>query len=154
MNPNYNITLAFFLGITLRILTNPWILGYSNVNYSVHKNKIYDAVLFGSMAGLIQIMIDDGLLGNAEKFLWIVLFVSIFLTLNYIISEQVFIKGEDLLLKLKENYAESIKYSDIQLLNKNISEELKTFLLEQNKNKKDAIDEINIMLKKKIKFNK
>lgn len=152
MNPNYKITLAFFLGVTLRILTNPWILGYSNVDYSVHKNKIYDAVLFGSMAGLIQIMIDNSLLSNAERFLWIILFVSIFLTLNYIISEQVFIKGDDLLLKLKENYAESIKYSDIQLLNKKISEDLKNFLLEQNKNKKDAIDEINIMLKKNNKI--
>lgn len=149
MNPNYNITLAFFLGVTLRILTNPWILGYSNVNYSVHKNKIYDSVLFGSMAGLIQIMIDTSSLSNAERFFWFILFISIFITLNYIISEQVYIKGDDLLLKLRENYAESIKYSDIQLLNKNISENLKNFLLEQNKNKQDAIDEINIMLKKK-----
>ena len=149
MNPNYNIMLAFFLGIMLRILTNPWILGYSNENYSIHKNKIYDSILFGSMAGLIQIMIDNDTLTNVDRFVWIILFISIFITLNFVISGQIFIQGDDLLLKLKENYAESIKYSDILLLNKKINTELKDFLVIQNKNKKDAIDEINKMLKKK-----
>jgi hypothetical protein len=148
MNPNYNIALAFFLGVGLRILTNPWILGYSNQNYSVHKNKIYDSMLFGSMAGLIQIMIDDGLLTNAERICWIILFVSIFFILNYIINEQIFVQEHDLLLKLRENYAESIKYSDIQLANKNINDDLKKFLSVQNKYKQDAIDEINGMLEK------
>lgn len=151
MNPNYSITLAFFLGVTLRILTNPWILGYSNENYSIHKNKIYDALLFGSMAGIIQIMIDNGELTNMERFIWIILFVSIFISLNYVISEQIFIKEKDLLLKLRENYAESMKYSDIQLLNKNIDEELKNFLIMENDNKKNAIEKINLMLK--IKYN-
>lgn len=150
MNPNYNIMLAFFLGIMLRILTNPWILGYSNENYSIHKNKIYDSILFGSMAGLIQIMIDNDTLTNVDRFVWIILFISIFITLNCVISGQLFIQGDDLLLKLKENYAESIKYSDILLLNKKINTELKDFLVIQNKNKKDAIDEINKMLKKNI----
>jgi hypothetical protein len=149
INPNYNITLAFFLGITLRTLTNPWILGYSDENYSIHKNKIYDSILFGSMAGLIQIMIDSSLLNSAERFFWIILFITIAITLNYTIRKQLFINGDDLLFKLKENYGESIKFSDIQLSNKNINEELKNFLLVQNAQKQKAIDEIKQMLNKK-----
>jgi len=154
MTPNHSIALAFFLGVTLRTLTNPWILGYSNENYSIHKNKIYDALLFGSMAGIIQIMIDNSSLTNIERIFWILLFVSIFIALNYVISKQVFIKGKDLLLKLRENYAESIKYSDIQLSNKNIDEELKNFLVQENTSKQNAIDKINIMLKNEYNVKK
>ena len=147
-NANYNITLAFFLGITLRTLTNPWILGYENENFSVHLNKIYDAILFGSMTGLIQIIIDAGSLTNGERFLWIILFISIFIMLNNMIVGQSFIKEKDLLLKLKENYAESIKISDIQISNKNIDKDFKNFLIVQNGEKEDGIDEINDLLKK------
>jgi hypothetical protein len=152
MNPNYTIAIAFLLGVGLRILTNPWILGYLNENYSVHKNKIYDSLLFGSMAGIIQVMIDNGLLTNTERFIWIILFVCIFIILNHIISEQIFIKEKDLLLTLRENYAESIKYSDVQLLNKGIDEELKTFLIMENNNKKEAIKQINKILMNKYKI--
>ena len=37
MNSNYKIIFAFFLGVILRTLTNPWILGYGNENFSFHK---------------------------------------------------------------------------------------------------------------------
>jgi len=146
ININYNILLAFFLGVGLRIITNPWVLGYYDENYSVHKNKIYDSLLFGSVAGLIQVIINNNMLTNGERIFWSVLFLSIFFSLNYIIKEQIFIKEDDLLLQLKENCAESIKYSDIQLENKNISNDLRDFLYKENKEKQIAIQKINIML--------
>jgi hypothetical protein len=149
MNPNYNVTLAFILGIILRIVMSPWILGFYDENYSMHKNKIYDSLLFGSMAGLIQIMIDNGILTIEEKIIWFIFFVAIFIMLNYIIHKQIFVEGKDLLLNLRESYAESIKITDIQLENKNIDDKLKNFLEEQNNNKRKAISTMNTMLKEK-----
>lgn len=148
MNTNYKIVLAFLLGIFIRIITNPWILGFSDVNYSIHKNKLFDALLFGAITGLIQILIDFQTLENHDKFLWILLFATIIISLNHIIHEQIFIKEKDLLLKLKENYAESIRFSDIQMSNKSIDSTLKNFLIEQNNTKKNAIAQINVILSK------
>ena len=62
MNTNLKIILAFCLGIILKTLTTPWILGFFNKNYSIHKNKLYDAMFFGSITGLVQILINHQML--------------------------------------------------------------------------------------------
>jgi hypothetical protein len=142
MNPNYKIILAFGLGVAIRILSSPWILGPANPNYSIHRNKLYDALLFGSLTGLVQVLIDGNQINNAERILWIILFLSIFLFARYVIDKQLFVEEKDLLLKLKENYAESIKISEIKLNDKNLSNEVKDLLTKQNKIKRDSIQEI------------
>ena len=146
MNSSYKILLAFSLGVILRILTHPWILGYSNENYSIHKNKIYDALFFGSLVGLIQLIINGSLLTNGEKLLWIILFISIMVFFNHLIVNQSFIKGKDLLLKIRENYGESIKFSEIQLSKKDISPELREFLIRSNKLKHIALQDIDALI--------
>jgi hypothetical protein len=60
----------------------------------------------------------------------------------------VFIDKKDLLILLREKYAETIKYSKIQLKNKNIDEELKKFLIIENEIKEKSINEINTILNK------
>ncbi len=67
--------------------------------------------------------------------------------MNYIIKNQLFVDEIELLLQLKENYAESVKYSEIQLKNPSIDSKLKDFLIAHNKLKEQAIDEINSMIK-------
>ena len=148
MNYNYKIIIAFLLGAILRILTNPWILGYSNENYSIHKNKIYDALFFGSLTGLVQIIINKNLMTNGGELLWIIFFISLIILFKYLINNQSFIKGKDLLLKIKENYGESIKLSQIQLEKNDISAELRDFLIRGNKLKHIAIQDIDVLLQK------
>ena len=66
MNSNYKIILAFSLGAIIRVLTKPWILTFLDKNYSIHKNKIYDAIIIGSISALIQLIINNGHLSNVE----------------------------------------------------------------------------------------
>lgn len=149
MNRNYKIMLAFGLGIIARIITNPWILGYHNENYSIHKNKIYDAIFFGCITGLIQIIININKLNNSEKFLWLTFNLSIFFIISYIISNQTYINEKELLLKLKENNAESLEFCKIQLANnKNLDPEMKYFLNNHIDLKKETINKINLLLQK------
>lgn len=148
MKPNYTILLAFILGTGLRILTNPWILGFNDENYSVHINKIYDSIFVGSLVGIVQVLMNSSSLTFIEEVLWIVLFISIYLVMNYIIRNQLFVSEVELLLQLKENYAESVKYSSIQITNPLIHPDLKNFLIEHNKQKEQAINQIDLMIKK------
>jgi hypothetical protein len=147
MNTNYKIILAFILGIIARLFTNPWILGYTDTNYSVHKNKIYDSIFFGSIIGIIQIIIDIGSLTNGEKIFWLILYISIFLTIKYIINNQIFIDDKHLLLKLKENYAESNKITKILLNDSKLKPEINTFVSEQLNIKNEEIKIINEFIK-------
>ena len=143
MNTNHKIFFAFILGVVAKVLTNPWILGYTNQNYSVHRNKIYDAIFFGSITGLIQIILDLSGLNNIEKVFWILLYVSILLVSAYFIDNQVYIGEKQLLLKLRENVGESIRVSEIQLENKDLNTELRAFLEKQNADKIQSIKDIN-----------
>lgn len=147
MNSNYKIIFAFFLGVILRTLTNPWILGYGNENFSFHKNKIYDAILFGSVTGVIQIIIDSYSLTLEHKLLWLFLFISIFFIINHLIVVQTFVSDTDLLLKLKENYAESLEFSKILLREDKLTPNIRKFIIDHIGLKYDAIDQINILLK-------
>jgi hypothetical protein len=148
MNINYKIILAFGLGIIARIITNPWILGYHNENFSIHKNKIYDAIFFGCITGLIQIIININKLTNSEKILWLTFNLSIFFIISYIINNQKYIDERELLLKLRENNAESLEFCKIQLANNtSLNAETKDFLNNHIKIKIETIDKINLLLK-------
>jgi hypothetical protein len=147
MNPNYIILLAFTLGTGIRILSNPWILGFTDDNYSVHINKIYDSIFVGTIVGIVQVLMNNSSLTLLEETLWIILFITINFIMNYIIKNQLFVSEVELLLQLKENYAESVKYSEIQLKNPSIDSKLKDFLIAHNKLKAQSINEINSMIK-------
>lgn len=146
MNTNYKIILAFILGIMARIFTSPWILGYNDKYYSLHKNKIYDAVFLGSITGIIQIIIDFGSLSLVETIIWITLFLSIFFTMRYFIDNQIFVASKHLLLKLRENYAESNKLAEILLNDNKLNKNTKNFVLEHKTLKEDAIKTINELI--------
>lgn len=148
MNSNYKILLAFGLGAIVRVITKPWILTCFDENYSIHKNKIYDAIIIGSITALIQLVINNGHLTKIEFIFWIILFASITGICNYMIRNQVFVTKRDFLQKLKEDYAEAIKFANAMMSNKNIDPHLKEFLLEHNIAKKQTLNEINELLKK------
>jgi hypothetical protein len=148
MNSNYKILLAFGFGAIVRVITKPWILTCFDENYSIHKNKIYDAIIIGSITALIQIVINNGHMTNTEFIFWIILFASITGICNYLINNQVFVTKKDFLQKLKEDYAEAIKFANAMLSNKNIEPDFKEFLLEHNISKKLTLNEINELLKK------
>ena len=97
MNSNYKIILAFTLGAIIRILTKPWILSCFDENYSIHKNKIYDAIIIGSITALIQLLINNGNLSNVEFMSWIILFITITAICNYMIHNQTFVTQRDFL---------------------------------------------------------
>lgn len=147
MHTNYKILLAFILGIIARIITTPWLLGFSNEYYSIHKNKIYDAIFFGSITGLIQVIIDIGYLSNAQKLFWLILYSTIFYITSHSITYQNFVNERDLLLKLRENYAESIAISQIHI-DKNIEPNVKQFLTVHADVRKQAIKDLDQLLKK------
>jgi hypothetical protein len=148
MNPNYKIITVFLVGFLLRILTNPWILELRDKNFSIHKIKILDSILFGCILGLTLILLDYKSFSNYSLLLWLILFITLIIIINYILNKQVFIDKKDLLILLREKYAETIKYSKIQLKNKNIDEELKKFLIIENEIKEKSINEINTILNK------
>lgn len=145
MNSNLKILVAFILGVLARIITTPWILGYNNSNFSVHKNKIYDAIFFGSIIGLIQLIIDIGDLSNAQKLFWLVLNLTMIIITSYLINHQSLISEKDLLLKLKENYAESIEISNIHI-RKDIDTNVKKFLKEHAESRKKTIVDLEQLL--------
>lgn len=147
MKINYKIILAFILGVIAKTFTTPWILGYNDENYSIHKNKIYEAFLCCSITGLILIIIDIGDLTFEEKIFWIVLYLSIFFTAKYFINNQTYINEKDILLKLRDNYAESNKLADILLNNDKLSPNIKSFIIEHNSFDKEAINNINKLIK-------
>ena len=147
MNSNYKILLAFTLGTIIRVITKPWILTCFDENYSIHKNKIYDAIIIGSITALIQLIINNGHLTKIEFIFWIILFASITGICNYLIINQIFITKKDFLEKLREDYAEAIKFANIKISNNNIDLEFKEFLLKHNISKKDTLNEINELLK-------
>jgi hypothetical protein len=148
MNPNYKIITVFLVGFILRIITNPWILKLQDKNFSIHKIKILDSILFGCILGLTLILLDYKSFSNYSLLLWLILFITLIIIINYILNKQVFIDKKDLLILLREKYAETIKYSKIQLKNKNIDEELKKFLIIENEIKEKSINEINTILNK------
>ncbi len=145
MNSNFKILIAFIFGILARIITTPWILGYDNQNFSIHKNKIFDAIFFGSITGLIQLIIDIGNLTNAQKIFWLIINLTIFFVASYSINHQTFISEKDLLLKLRENYAESIEISKIHV-QKGIDNKVKNFLNSHVETRQKAIKDLNILL--------
>lgn len=146
MHTNYKILLAFILGVIARVITTPWILGFGNPNYSIHKNKIYDAIFFGSITGLIQVFIDIGNLSNSQKLFWLILYSTIIYIISYSIINQNFIDERDLLLKLRENYAESIAISQIHI-DKNIEPKVKQYITIHAEARKEAIKDLDQLLK-------
>jgi hypothetical protein len=147
MNENYKILLAFGLGVCARIISNPWVLGFYNENYSININKVYDSIFFGSMTGLIQIIININNLTNIEKIFWLIFYISLFFILNHAITTQKFIDEKHLLLTLKENNAESLEYSKIQLeKNKELNKNTQEFLTEYIKEKYMTINNINKLI--------
>jgi hypothetical protein len=148
MNSNYKILLAFTLGAMIRVITKPWILTCFDENYSIHKNKIYDAIIIGSITALIQIIINNGHLTKIEFIFWLILFATITGICNYMIFNQVLITKKDFLQKLKEDYAEAIKFANAIISNNDIDAHFKEFLLEHNVSKKETLNEINELLKK------
>lgn len=146
MNSNLKILLAFILGVLARIITTPWILGYNNEYFSIHKNKIFDAIFFGSITGLIQLIIDIGSLTNAQKLFWLIINLTILFIISYSINHQSFINESDLLLKLRENYAETIEISNIHT-KKNIDDRVKKFLSETINSRRNAIKDLDNLLK-------
>ena len=147
MNFNYKILLAFTFGAIIRVITKPWILTCFDENYSIHKNKIYDAIIIGSITALIQLIINNGHLTKIEFIFWIILFASIAGICNYLINNQIFITKKDFLQKLKEDYAEAIKFANAKISNNNIDPEFKDFLLKHNVSKKETLNKINELLK-------
>ncbi len=147
MNPNYKILLAFVLAIILRILCKPWVLSWSDDNYSIHKNKIYDAVLIGSFISIVLIFIDSSMLTNVQMIIWIILFISIVVICNHVIKNQVFIDENDFILKLKEDNEETIKLSSEIILNKNVDQTFKNYLIQNNKIKQQSINELDELSK-------
>jgi hypothetical protein len=147
MNTNYKIILAFILGIIARLFTNPWVLGFNDINYSIHYNKIYDSIFFGSIIGIIQIIIDIGTLSTIEKLFWLILYISIFLIMKYFINNQIFVDDKHLLLKLKENYAESNKITEILLSDDQLNPNIKIFVSRQINIKNEEINNINEIIK-------
>lgn len=147
MNHNYKILLAFILGTLLRILSKPWVLSWSDDNYSIHKNKIYDAMLIGSFTGLVLILIDSSLLTNTEMIFWIIIFISVAAICNHVINNQVLIDEKEYIIKLKEDSAEAIKLSNVIMLNKNINQQFKFYLIRNNELKEKSINELNELLK-------
>ena len=145
MNSNLKILLAFILGVLARIVTTPWILGYYNQNFSIHKNKIYDAIFFGSVIGCIQLIIDIGYLSNAQKIFWLILNLTMLIITSYLINHQSLISEKDLLLKLRENYAESIRISNIHI-EKDIDINVKNFLKEHAETRETAIKDLDQLL--------
>lgn len=145
MNSNLKIFAAFILGVLARIITTPWILGYHNQYFSIHKNKIFDAILFGSIIGLIQLILDIGDLSNAQKIFWLILNLTMIIITSYLINHQSLIDEKDLLLKLRENYAESIQISNIHI-EKDIEEKVKIFLKEHAKTRENAIKDLDKLL--------
>ena len=143
---NNKIMLAFILGVILKILSNPWILGFYDENYSIHKNKVYDALIIGCLTGFIQIIINRDSLSNGIKFLWTIIFLTIFISIDHILNNQIFVSEKDLLLSLREKYAESIKFTDIQLKDDELDEEIRKFLIQENLNKISSIEKINKIL--------
>lgn len=147
MNINYRIAFAFILGVIARILTNPWILGYSNENYSIHKNKIYDAIFFGCLVGILQIFINIDTLSIHELMTWLILLSSIFFIIKYMINNQVYIDELHLLLKIKENYGEINRLSEILSNDNKLSVNIKKFIDNEINNNNDAIKIINNFIK-------
>jgi hypothetical protein len=147
MKINYKIISAFVLGVITKTFVTPWILGYSDENYSIHRNKIYEAIFFCSITGLILIIIDIGNLTFEEKIFWIVLYLSIFFTTKFFINNQINVNEKELLLKLRENYAESNKLAEILLNDDKLSPNVKSFIVDHKTLKKEAINNINELLK-------
>lgn len=144
---NYKFLLVFTLGITLRILSNPWILSWFGDNYSIHKNKIYDAILIASFTCIALILIDNSLLTNAEMIFLIIIFVCVAAIFNYAIKNQIFISDKDYIYKLKEDNKEAIKLSNVIMSKKNINPKFKDYLIQNNELKQQSINELNELLK-------
>lgn len=147
MNSNLKILTAFILGVLARIITTPWILGYHNPNFSIHKNKIFDAIFFGSIIGLIQLILDIGDLSNAQKIFWLILNLTMIIITSYLINNQSLINEKDLLLKLRENYAETIRISNIHI-EKDIDANVKNFLKEHVEAREKAIKDLDKLLQR------
>lgn len=145
MNSNLKILTAFILGVLARIITTPWILGYHNQNFSIHKNKIFDAIFFGSVIGLIQLILDIGDLSNAQKIFWLILNLTMIIITSYLIDNQSLISEKDLLLKLRENYAESIRISNIHI-EKDIDANVKKYLKEHVETREKEIKNLDKLL--------
>lgn len=145
MNSNLKILVAFILGVLARIITTPWILGYYNQNFSIHKNKIYDAIFFGSVIGFIQVILNIGDLSNPQKIFWLILNLTMIIITSYLINNQSLISEKDLLLKLRENYAETIRISNIHT-EKDIGANVKKFLKENIETREKAIKDLDQLL--------
>lgn len=146
MNTNYRIFFAFILGVTARIIVSPWILKYDDPNYTFHKNKLYDAILIGSIIGIIQIILDLQNLTNAQILVWLLIYLCMFKIIAYFIENQIFVNNLDILLKLRENYAESVKLIE-NLVKNNYQPIVKDFLNKNLEIKSDTINEINNLIK-------
>ena len=147
MNTYYKIIFAFLIGIFIRLFTNPWILGYNHKDFSIHINKIYDAIFFGCIIAIIQIFITIDTLTNPEKICWIMLFLTMLSISMNLINNQKFVNDKQLLLKLKENYAESNRLAEILVNNNSLGIETRNFILDHLTLKKDAILTIDNIIK-------
>lgn len=148
MNVNYKIAVAFIFGVIVRILINPWNLKINDMNQSIHKNKIYDAIFFGSLIGILQVFLNIDSLTVSGLLIWLIFHMCIFGIIKYMINNQTDIGEKHLLLKIKETYGEANRISEILLNNKKISPDISQFTNEQIIIRNNAIETINKFIEK------